>query len=217
MTPGLGAVDSPLVVDSSSEKLEVARAAADIEATVFGEMFGDERRELEAAYSPYTEQSVFLLARVEARPSGMMRLGLPGPLQAKTLVDTAVPPFDVPLLEDLVKARGSSPRVLDLMTVAVVRPWRGSGVFDDLLEAAVAVGKSAGCTDMIAVIDEPVLKYLRKRGLDFKTYGSGKRYFGSSSSVPCSMIVDALCAWLQRDEHRKRSRSRVYMAAASGG
>jgi hypothetical protein len=117
--------------------------------------------------------------------AGMMRLGTPGQRLQKSLEDAAEDPFSVPVRQWLADRNVDSSQVLDLMTVAVRRNWRGTGVFDSMLRVLPSIGKHLGCTHLAGIFDDTVLRYIRRRGLFLEKMGDREGpYYGSRLSVP---------------------------------
>lgn len=155
-----------------------------LEAAVFLEAFGNTANDLAQEYASYVPRQTRFLAALAPSIVGVMRLILPGPLQQKTLVDLEKAPFWIPSRDSIAAYGVDAARVLDVATVAVAKPWRGSGAFEALALAAVGVARREELTHMTAIIDERLLLYLSRLGVPVIHLAAPEAYLGSDSSVP---------------------------------
>lgn len=167
------------------------RVAEEIEAETFGRSFGETAENLSAYYAEHLSQTRFVLAR-EVGWVGMLRLGLPGRLPSLSEEDAVLPPFDA----DLATALGPSPRLLDILTAAVVPRARVRGIFERMLAAAHRIAVEHHCTHLLGMVDHRLVAYLRLRGLKLGIHSGEHPYYGSPATQVISVPPDELERWL---------------------
>ena len=170
----------------------VIEQAVMLEAAVFGEKFSNTREQLAEEYGPLWPQTWFLTCHLDDALVGVARLVVPGQVRQKSLADAAKPPFEVIVDEGLAQIGVASGEVLDVVTIAIDKQYRGEGLLWPMLEQIYYLAVENHCSHIIAIIDVRVLEYIRSLGLDVKILPGGKPapYLGSSQSVPIVAALD---------------------------
>src|SRR3954451_1174676 len=163
-----------------------------VERAVFLETFGDVPELLASEYAPYDGASVFFVVVDHRRrvPAGTIRVILPSPAGFKSL-DDLLPVWGVSVHDVL---RSAAPwdlrRLWDFATLAVVPDYRGEAalgiVTQALVQAIAMVGRRAGGSRFVAILDVPVLRMLQWRmGRPFERFPGldDRPYLGSPASA----------------------------------
>lgn len=177
----------PLVVSLARNHAE-KQAAREVEAAVFGEVFGNTREQLVTEYGPYEEASHFLLCREAGTdgPIAVARLIAPSPAGLKTLVDIVAEPWNADR-DFVVRQAGLDPeRTWDVATLAALPHARRGEASAALYASLVNVVTRAGGTSWTAIIDSKVLVLLRRAGVSAQALPglAAAPYLGSPSSLP---------------------------------
>lgn len=177
------------------------KAAAEVEARVFLQAFGNTPEVMAEEYGPYSDRSCFVavIDDVTGSALGAARLILPsdtGPV--KTLTDVAGEPWHLLVPEALRTAGLAGRRVWDVATLAVDRRYR-SGAAGAQLTLALCHGviehsRLSGAEALVNILDDRVLRLLRAIGMPLTPLpGAASRpYLGSPASTPCVLLIHAV-------------------------
>jgi hypothetical protein len=176
-----------------------AELGRSIEVAVFEEFFDNSPELLDAEYSPYDDNSLFLVVLDHRlrRPAGVLRILLPhGPTKSLDDIERA---WGEDPAEVIARTRPEIDRTLlwDIATLAAMPDYRGSStnglITLSLYQALAVLGTQNGIKWVVAVLDLVVLDLIQQmisrpfhpfRGLE------PRRYLDSPSSLPVFLEAD---------------------------
>jgi hypothetical protein len=190
-----------------------------IELEVFGDVFGNDRAELEGEYGPYEHASRFFVVMDQRRrrAAGVLRVIENSPVGLKTLRDIADGPLRIPQAEVLARhGIGDLDRCWDVGTLAV-RPeyrrsvTRGRTVSLLLYRALYVHALRTGVEHFVTAMDRHAHRSLRALGVPFVPVCDSEPfdYIGSPCTALYGFVPDFGAAV---EAHHRRLRSRHLLA-----
>jgi hypothetical protein len=181
------------LISGTSPGAVVARA---VEASVFGEKFGNTLEDLQREYGDYDARSRFLLVSDNGEPAGVLRVATAVRLSGLKTIRDVQAQLGVGLC-DIIQHHGMlhAPNVLDVGTLAVRKSWRGDGYVASVLYGLLHQHcLRGGYEHMVAVVDSHAYRILTDIGVPFVPLAGTKpfSYLGSPSSVACYARVAEL-------------------------
>jgi hypothetical protein len=185
------------------------------EAEVLGHWYGDTLEELEQAYGPYEDRTVFVaLRRPDERVVGFCRLILPGPRGLKTLSDVEKAPWSVDGRRSAAAAGVDVDRTWDIATLGVDRRLGGAGqvAAAALYYAVINAARTNGFAWIAAIIDSRARSLLAAHGLILHALpGTAPAFYMGSPA--CAPVYAHLADML---DHQRRVAPEAYRLIALG-
>jgi hypothetical protein len=164
-------------------------AARQCEEDVFLKAFGNTREQLDAEYSQYDDQSVFLtVSDSDDNVLGACRIITPGPAGFKSLNDVKGAPWHIDGERSARAAGADLSATWDVATLGVRDSARGSKVqvAMALYHGILRAGKANDIRTLVSILDEQARRVLAALDLTHVTLPgtSSAPYLGSKSSTP---------------------------------
>jgi hypothetical protein len=164
-----------------------------VERTVFLETFGNTPELLADEYAPYEDASLFIcvIDHLRRLPAGVMRLVLPSSAGFKSLND--IEPWWGEPAQVIIERTGLAmdmSRTWDVATLAVMVDYRGKAtaglVSMGLYQTATIMARNSGIEWVVAILDMPVYRLIRKLSMPFFGYKGvlPMPYLGAVSNLP---------------------------------
>jgi hypothetical protein len=185
------------------------------EADVLGHWYGDSLEELEQAYGPYEDRTVFVaLRRPDERVVGFCRLILPGPRGLKTISDVEKAPWSVDGRRAAAAAGMDVDRTWDIATLGVDRRLGGGGqvAAAALYYAVINAARTNGYPWIAAIIDSRARSLLAAHGLILHALPgtAPASYMGSPACAPVYAHLPEML------DHQRRVAPEAYRLIALG-